>query len=506
MSNVNPNVDLAAFERTPTVQVQRPKRRWRVLLIPLLLALAAGAVFFDSLRELVGGVPTVHLLRPTPASGAAAPAGRVLFQAAGWVEPDPAPILVTSLEPGVLMEVRVQQGDAVKTGDVVGKLADEEQRLWYVQAEAKQKTVEAEVARAKVVLVAAQETWDHALVLKEALAVAQGELAAQEAEVDLDRASVQKAESMVETAVAELAVQEALLGTGATSPWNRDLARAALRQAHGELAAMQAEVQRASADVAKSKAKLERARKELELRTEDRLRLESAKIAVLEGDAKFSDAQSATELARLRFSRTLVRAPLDGIVLERRTGTGTVVGPEGGDKPPVVTLYDPAHLRIRVDVPQDKVAGVQAQQKALILSESRREKPYNGVVTRVVHTADINKVTLQVHVRVEDPDALLRPEMLCQVRFVASDKPSAASTLSADVVTIPAALVQNGGVWVFDAVAGRARRRTVQSQNQPDGTALVSSGLNVTDKLIASVEGASMDILEEGLLVRPMEH
>ncbi|MSR75485.1 MAG: HlyD family efflux transporter periplasmic adaptor subunit [Planctomycetes bacterium] len=505
MSEVNPNVDLKAFERT-AVQVQRPKRRMRVLLVPLLIALAAGVVFFDSLRELVSSAPVVHLLRPTPAGGAAQQAGRPLFQAAGWVEPDPAPILVTSLEPGVLMEVKVQQGDAVKTGDVVGKLADEEQRLGYVQAEAKQKTADAELVGKRAELVAAQETWDHALVLKEAFAVAQGELAAQEAEVDLDRASVEKARSMVETAEAELAVQEALLSTGATSPWNRDLARAALRQAHGELAAMQAEVQRASADVAKSKAKLARATKELELRTEDRLRLERAKVAVLEGEAKASDAQQGTELARLKFSRTLVRAPLDGIVLERRTGVGSVVGPEGGETPPVVTLYDPSQLRIRVDVPQDKVAGVQPQQKALILSEARRDKPYNGVVTRVVHTADINKVTLQVHVRVEDPDSLLRPEMLCQVRFLAGETPAAGGAISADVVSIPANLVQGGSVWVFDPLTETARRKSVQAQAQGDGIALVSSGLNVTDKLIASVEGASMDILEDGLRVRPMEH
>lgn len=504
MTHVNPDVDLQAFARSAPV-VARPKRRWKLWIIPILLIAAAGALFFDSLRSLVSSAPRVQVIRPVPLEGGSVEAGRALFQAAGWVEPDPAPILVTALEPGVLMDVRVQQGDPVKTGDVVGRLADEEQRLIYAQAEARQKLAEAKLATAQAAAAAARENWQHALALNEALAVSDSELNAQRAETALQKAAIQKAESQLETAQAELAVQEALLATGATSAWNRDLARAAVRQAQSEVASAQAAVQKSEADEAKLAARKERARQDLALRIEDRLRVETTRVAVTEAEAEFADAQSSTELARLRFSRTLVRAPLDGIVLERRTGPGTVVGPEGGDTPPVVSLYDPANLRIRVDVPQDKVSGVQPQQRALILSEARREKPYEGVVTRIVHSADINKVTLQVHVHVTEPDALLRPEMLCQVRFISSAEATAGTT-SAQTVSIPAALVQNGSVWVLDPVTQCARRRSVQSQPRNDGTVAITSGLNVTDRVISAVDGATLETLQDGQHVQPAEH
>lgn len=500
MSDLNPQVDLAALARQTTV-VTRPKRRWTVFLVPLLVLGAAGAIFSESLLDLFRTVPVVTLVRATPVAGGAQSAGTPLFQAAGWVEPDPAPVLVTSLEPGVIMDVRVQAGDAVKSGDVVARLADEEQRLTYAQAEVRVRQADAALARAKAELAAAELNWKEALAVTEALASAEGELRAQQAEVDLDKASVTKAESLVATAKAELAVQEELLQNGATSPWNRELAKAKLREAEGELLAMQAEVERATADVKKSAAKLARAQRERELRIEDKLRLETAKSGLVDAEAKHGDAITTMELARLRFARTQVRAPLDGIVLDRRTGVGSVVGPDDAS-PPVVSLYDPLSLRIRVDVPQDKIGGVVTGSDAVILSEARRDKPYSGKVTRIVHTADINKVTLQVHVRVTEPDTLLRPEMLCQVRFLASGT-AGATTTDVQCLSIPAQLVEGGSVWVFDPVSRTARRRHVEGTAAGDGTFIVKSGINLTDKLISAVAGGSLAQLEEGAAVRP---
>jgi RND family efflux transporter MFP subunit len=500
MSDLNPQVDLSALARSSTV-VAKPKRRFSTWLIPILVVLAAGAIFSDSLLDLVRPVPVVQLIRPTPVAGGQQAAGTPLFQAAGWVEPDPAPILVTALEAGVIMDVRVQAGDAVKSGDVVARLADEEQRLNYAQAEVRVRNAEAMLTRARAELAAAELNWSEALAVTEALASAEGELKAQEAEVALDTASVTKAEALVATAKAELAVQEELLRSGATSAWNVELAKAKLKEANGELLAMQAEVERATADVKKSAAKLVRASKERELRIDDRLRHETAKTGLVDAEAKLADAITSMELERLRLSRTQVRAPLDGIVLERRTGVGSVVGPDGAS-PSVVSLYDPQSLRIRVDVPQDKISGVQIGAQAEILSEARREQPYQGEVTRIVHTADINKVTLQVHVRVKNPDSWLRPEMLCQVRFLASATPQSQSTV-VQSLSIPEALVHGGMVWVFDPVNRSAHTRRVDGFPTGAGNFQIKSGINLTDKLISAVAGGSLAQLEEGMSVRP---
>ena len=58
------------------------------------------------------------------ASKAAAPAnstavGAMLFQASGWIEPDPLPIKSTALVDGVVQEVHVLEGQLVKKGEII---------------------------------------------------------------------------------------------------------------------------------------------------------------------------------------------------------------------------------------------------------------------------------------------------------------------------------------------------------------------------------------------------
>ena len=132
-------------------------------------------------------------------------------------------------------------------------------------------------------------------------------------------------------------------------------------------------------------------------------------------------ARATLEDAELRLSRMEVRSPVDGVVLERLTLPGMVLSvAQSGHE--ICSLYDPEQLRVRVDVPQPEVGRVFVGQRAEIECEARRRQPYEGEVIRVVQKANLSKVTLEVHVRILDPDDLARPEMLAQVRFFGSDE------------------------------------------------------------------------------------
>jgi multidrug efflux pump subunit AcrA (membrane-fusion protein) len=138
-----------------------------------------------------------------------------------------------------------------------------------------------------------------------------------------------------------------------------------------------------------------------------------------------------------------------------------------------------------------------------VLADSRPGKPYRGEVVRLVHKADIQKVTLQVHVRLADADALLRPEMLVQARFLALG--GAASSATGDgtnIVLAPARLVEGGAVWIVEGATRTATRRTVELGATRGELVEVRSGLNASDKLIDAGrsevrEGSRLDIREE---------
>ena len=111
---------------------------------------------------------------------------------------------------------------------------------------------------------------------------------------------------------------------------------------------------------------------------------------------------------------------------------------------------------------------------------------------RVVQKADIQKVTLQVHVRIDDADEWVRPEMLAQVRFfgtAGAQSAGQANTASsaAQVVEIPARVVEGGHmVWIVDGVDGTAQIRHVELGSPSGEWVEVRSGLDISDKVIDS--------------------
>jgi RND family efflux transporter MFP subunit len=240
----------------------------------------------------------------------------------------------------------------------------------------------------------------------------------------------------------------------------------------------------------------ERAQRDDELRIEERRRVAVAQADRSSAEGRVAELAAARDEAQLRLDRMTVRAPVDGVVLQRLASAGsTLFGPDHH----VATLYDPRSVRVRVDVPQQDLARLFVGQETEIESDARPEAPYVGEVQRIVRRADIQKVTLQVHVRVVDADELLRPEMLVQVRFLAPAVEGGAVTAAA-AVAVPEDLVDGGHAWVLDAEHGTATQRRLELGARADGFLVVTGGLDLSDKLLAPVDGG---VLREGERVRP---
>ncbi len=488
MSNVRPDIDLGALSRTPTA-VAPPPRRWLRIVVPILILGTFAAILFTSLGDVFRSAVEVTVIRPRPAaSSGGASASSVAFQAAGWVEPNPYPTLVTALTSGVISEVLVLESDAVKAGDPVAKLVDADARLALEGAEAALARASAERAKAAVELTNADESFRAALDVTEADATAKADLDGKKSESVFRAAAVVQGEAQFRIAQEELAVQQELVRASAAGPRAVEIAVAKVDEARGNLEALRGSAAAASAEVKKAEARLARTSADRQLRLSDRLRLESAKTGAALAEAAVREATVARDVAALRLERTVVRAPAAGIVLERLVAPGTPVGATDGGGAPVCSLFDPRSVRVRVDVPLSEIGKVRPGQRAEIASEARAGRPYSGDVIRIVQKADIQKVTLQVQVRIDDSDALLRPEMLCQVRFLAdaaSSQASRGADAPVDRVLVPEKLVLGGNaVWVVDPIGHSARRRTIEVGGRNGEWVEVRSGLNLTDKLI----------------------
>jgi RND family efflux transporter MFP subunit len=271
------------------------------------------------------------------------------------------------------------------------------------------------------------------------------------------------------------------------------------------LAAQALEVAKAEREVAASK--LAKAKTGAEVKVKQAELAAAAAAADLasvtaraeEARQEAADAEVEVRKAKLERDRTVIVAPLDGVVMLLNVRVGTVVGGKGTvpeHKDAVVTLYDPKKLQIRVEVPVGKFALVRAGQPAEVeLEDVLPGKKIAGVVLYDTHQANVARNSVPVKVGLpDDPPPELRPDMIVSVRFrapVGSDKPKAEAARR--LVVPRRLLVTDGGgprVWVVDPVRGRAELRGVElapgEADRTNETAEVVGGLNPTDKLIGT--------------------
>jgi hypothetical protein len=143
-----------------------------------------------------------------------------------------------------------------------------------------------------------------------------------------------------------------------------------------------------------------------------------------------------------------------------------------------------------------------------IVAEVLPDRTFGGEVVRAVHEADNTRNTLQFKVRIEDPAAQLKPEMLARVRFLGGGANAAPGGLPAGqaggtgsprgaqgtALFVPERLVQRDGGREFVVVANRrehtAQRRTViRGTARRDEWIAIAEGLLHGDELVAEPRG-----------------
>jgi len=200
---------------------------------------------------------------------------------------------VTALVSGPVKAVRVSGTQAVKKGDILVILDDADQRLAVADAEA--------------ALRQARQRYGQADATADA---ARARVAARGAEISQAQARLRDADATVERARAELARRESIAGTGAVSGEELTAARAALKQA-------QAARDLAAAGVTSARRRRAARRAAISARPK-----RWSRGTTIDTAPDVAAAQARLDKARLDLERTVIRAPVDGIVTNRQVQVG----------------------------------------------------------------------------------------------------------------------------------------------------------------------------------------
>jgi HlyD family secretion protein len=121
------------------------------------------------------------------------------------------------------------------------------------------------------------------------------------------------------------------------------------------------------------------------------------------------------------------------------------------------------------------------KQNATITVDAYPEKKWQGWIKELSPEANRQKATVQVKVKVANPDQFLRPEMNATVAFLGKADTGVPGKAS---VYVPPAALSDGKVWVVEA--GVAVQRDVKTGGNTPAGIRIDEGLKGGEELIVN--------------------
>lgn len=191
----------------------------------------------------------------------------------------------------------------------------------------------------------------------------------------------------------------------------------------------------ASARVGVERARIELARIESLARAniETQRALDLARLDVAAAEAEVRTLEAQLDRVRTWMDWTVIRAPINGVVLEKLVDPNELVTPQsfGGTRGPstaLVSLGDPGDLQVEIDLNESDLAKVYLGQRCRVSPEAYLDRDYEGVVAEIAPEASRQKGTLQIKVQIRNPDRFLTPELSAKVDFLAGEPALAGQT------------------------------------------------------------------------------
>lgn len=198
--------------------------------------------------------------------------------------------------------------------------------------------------------------------------------------------------------------------------------------------------------------------------------------AVAAAAAQLAAAKAADEVTTTNLEHTVIRAPIDGIIITRNVDSGQTVA-SALQTPVLFTVAaDLRKMQVIAAVDEADVGEVATGQTATFTVDAYPDRVYQGVVTQVRNSPVIvqDVVTYGTVIRVNNSDLTLKPGMTASIRIrTASARAALRVPNAALAFTPPGRTAAGTGVWVL---AGDSLRRVSVRTGISDGEFTVVAG------------------------------
>lgn len=139
-------------------------------------------------------------------------------------------------------------------------------------------------------------------------------------------------------------------------------------------------------------------------------------------------AEQRVELAQYQLNQHKIRAPFDGVVISKNAQVGELIsaGSSGGGfiRTGVGTIVDMSSLEIEVEVGESYINRVYPGQKVIAKLDAYPQWKISSEVVAVIPTADRQKASIKVRIKLLEVDSRVLPDMGVKVSFMKNSENS----------------------------------------------------------------------------------
>jgi len=161
----------------------------------------------------------------------------------------------------------------------------------------------------------------------------------------------------------------------------------------------------------------------VQLNDDSQLKLAQLNAQIKRSAAQIEQVKQRIELARYQLAQHKIRAPFNGVVISKNAQVGELIsaGSSGGGfiRTGVGTIVDMSSLEIEVEVGESYINRVFAGQQVLATLDAYPKWSIDSEVIAVIPTADRQKASIKVRVKLLNLDARILPDMGVKVSFLA---------------------------------------------------------------------------------------
>ena len=207
-----------------------------------------------------------------------------------------------------------------------------------------------------------------------------------------------------------------------------------------------------------------------------------AQLAVIE--AQIAAAEAAHAATTISRDDTLLRAPLDGLLLERRIEVGEMISPGS----PAFVLADVSVVKALFGVPDLEVQNLKIGSTLAVGLDALPGKEFTGQITSVSPSADQKTRLFEVEVSIPNPGQLIKVGMIASLTLASASPSEAVAVVPLSAIVRSKDRPDDYSLFVIEGGVGaeRARLQSVTLGEAFGNRVAVKSGVSVGERVITS--------------------